>query len=82
MTKRSKKNIQNELDQLKELKLAVCDPLKSVIVISGGTDNITFHAKHGQPQNILFFPAMMKALKEKLNERIAEIESELEKGKS
>ena len=77
MSKRTIEKIQNDLDKLKDLKLVVCDPLKTVITIHGGVTGVTLHAKKGQPQNRELFPAMMKALKEKLNENIKTLQDEL-----
>jgi len=74
MPKKLSKAKQEELEQLKALKLHVTDSRKTSLVIYGGNSNITFHAKDGAKQNVGLYAAMMKALKEKLDEKIAKIE--------
>ena len=74
MSKKLAKAKQQELDQLKDLKLHVTDSSKTSLVIYGGESNITLHLKNGATQNEGLFQAMMKALKEKLNEKIVKLE--------
>jgi len=75
MTKKLSKAKQEDLDQLKDLRLNITGSKKTSLVIYGDGGNITFHEENGAKQNEGIFGAMMKALKENLNEKIAKLES-------
>ena len=61
---------QEELDQLKDLKLFVTGNVLTSLVIYGDDGNITLHAKNGATQNQGLFNEMVRALKEGLTEKI------------
>jgi len=75
MAKKLSKPKQEELDQLKNLRMRVTGSSKTSIVIYGGDNNITLHIENGATQNEGLFMAMMDGLKEKLDEKIEALES-------
>ncbi len=75
MPKKLSKVKQEELDQLKELRLHITGAEKTSLVIYGGSGNITLHHKDGAKQNEGLFDTMLQSLEKKVEEKIAALES-------